>query len=1128
MFKIAIAGGGIGGSAIISLLRGDPNAQLVGVYENKQEAPGIVLARKWNIPAFADIQSLVSVKPDMVINVTGDTNITNEIRSAFKNRIEVIEGFGARFLWEIIEKQKRAKIEVIKTEADLKILYNLAANLCSANSLKDFYEMMLSKAIDITDAPAGSITIYESGQLKLIASKGLSKRFIENMAWSILPEALIEKVLNKKEPAELSDTSKVDFSNNPAILSEKIRAILAHPILLRGEVAGILYINDFKPRKFSERQKTSLTLATAIIAIAIDRFALIRGLDEYRIKFSNLIESCNDIVLITDSNGLIISNNESATELLGYTRDDILGKTITSIIKNGDTASSIKKGLERKAYLKGHEVTVVDSKGREFDVKLNAAVLKDKFDTNFGGIFVLHSLKEELYLKSALENKTKELEELNINLEKKVLQRTDELERTNKELERLNQIKGRFIANISHELRTPLNLILGFSNVLLEKTFGPLTDNQDRYARNIHSAGKHLLELINNVLDIAKIEAGKYEMVYETFRVSDLMEDVLNIMQPFAESKSIEIDVQTEEDVDLITADRIKIKQILYNLISNAIKFTPEGGKTGIKISREDNPEASNAWSQPNIECLKFSVWDTGVGIGPDDKDRIFDEFEQVDTTLSREYGGAGLGLALSKKLVEIHGGNISVESDLGKGSIFSFTVPVTSPVEAIKPEEPEAIGLNFPWMKEEAPLILVVEDDTATAELLTIHLAQAGYKVAHAFNGEEAIEKAGHLKPFAITLDVMLPKKDGWEVLQELKTDPQTSDIPVIIHSIVDNKDLAFALGATDYLLKPLDKDALFSKLDEINIAKGKLTIPISILVIESEESVANYFKEIFEPQGFLIYTASGGKRGIDLATALRPSLILMDFSLPDMLGFDVIKELKVNHSTKNIPIFILTERDISVEDRISLVGKIERIVRKQAFDTKELIGHIKELEVLYPKRAGLIDELTGVFSHRYFQIRLAQEVERASRYKLPLNLVLLDIDFFGQYVKNHGEYYGNIVLKKVSELLRKNIRGSDVVVRYGGDAFAIMLPNTVISAGLSLSNRFNAIIKNYPFLHEESQPKGKITASVGIVFLDGQTTEEFILCAERALSIAINKGGNRVEVYSREQDEKEKVGPY
>lgn len=1128
MFKLAIAGGNIGGSALISLLRGDPNTELVGIYEKKQDTPGVILARKWDIPVFEDIKSLSTVNPEIIINVTGDPNLSNEMRLAFGSRIEVIEGVGARLLWEIIEKQKRAKIEAHRTVEDQKIIFNLASKLGLAETLEDFLGMILEKALEIANAPAGSITIYENEEMRLVASKGLSRRFTENKAWSVMPGGLTAAIINNKKVISINDTLKMNYTrNNPALTRENIRALLAFPVVLKDKAVGILYIDDFKPRQFSERQKASLALLASLISISIDRYALIKDMEKLRLKLSTLLEASNDIVLIVDPCGLISFFNEKAAEVLNYAKEDLTGRAIGSLIKDSFW-DVVQKELDRKSALTNYEVTIIGFGGKEFDAVLNAVVLKDPGGISSGSIFVLKSLKEERDLKKALGDKTKALEELNENLEKKVIERTEELEKINRELEHANQLKGRFLANISHELRTPLNSILGFSDVILEKTFGDLTENQERYVRNIYSSGKHLLELINNILDIAKIEAGKYEMVYETFSIDDVTGEVMNIMKSFADNKFIEIAVSIGESIGTITADRVKLKQILYNLFSNAIKFTPEGGMVGIDVSKEENVDGRYPWALPCLEFVKFSIWDTGVGIDPEDKDRIFDEFEQVNSSLSREYGGAGLGLALTKKLVELHGGNITVESKLGEGSIFSFMIPVTSPVEAIGPETVEAVSLNFPWMKEEAPLILVVEDNLSTTELLTLHLTQAGYKVAHAFDGEEALEKAKNLKPFAITLDVMLPKKDGWEVLQELKSDQRTTDIPVIIHSIVDNKDLAFALGATDYLLKPLDKDALISKLEEITVAKGKRVLPTSALIIESEDEVANYFKEIFEPQGFLIYTAPDGKKGIELAMALRPGVILLDFTLPDMLGFDVIKNIKENPATKDIPIFILTEKDISVEDRMSLLGKIERIVQKHAFDTKELVGHIKELEMLYPRRAGLIDELTGVFSHRYFQIRLAQEVERATRYKLPLNLVLLDIDFFGQYVKEHGEYYGNMVLKKVAELLRKNIRGSDVVVRYGGDAFAVILPNTIISAGLSLSNRFNAIIKNYPFLNEESQPKGRITASVGIVILEDQTTEEFILCAEKALALAIKKGGDRVEVFSREQDKTEEVIQY
>jgi diguanylate cyclase (GGDEF)-like protein len=380
-----------------------------------------------------------------------------------------------------------------------------------------------------------------------------------------------------------------------------------------------------------------------------------------------------------------------------------------------------------------------------------------------------------------------------------------------------------------------------------------------------------------------------------------------------------------------------------------------------------------------------------------------------------------------------------------------------------------------------------------------------------HAYDGVEAVSKAKELRPFVITLDVMLPRKDGWEVLQSLKADIDTRDIPVIIHSIIDNKDLAYALGASDYILKPVDKTVLLSKLGEISLF-SKRNLPVSALLISDDRETRDYIAGMFEGKGFLFHSASGEEKGMELAAATKPHMILIDLNT---CGFELIKRLKGNVTTMAIPIFAITNRDLPLEERQNLTGQIERILQKDSLVAQDLIMHLKDIEMLHPKRAGLIDELTGLFNHRYFNLRLAQEVCRAVRYGLPLTLVLLDIDNFGHYTKTKGDHHGNLVLKKVAELLNRNMRGSDIVVRYGADAFSVILPNTFIAPGVTLSKRFHAIIRDYPFPHEEVQPKGRITVSIGVVAFKDQTPEELIRCSEIALSKALQKGGNTMEVY-------------
>lgn len=285
MVRLAVAGGGISGSALISLLRGDSSASLVGVFESKTEAPGVVLARKWNIPVYSDLESFVASNPEVVVNVSGDPELSDKIRSTFKYRIEVIEGVGARFLWEIIEKQKRAKIEVIKTLADQKIIYTLSAQLCAASSSEEYFSLLLAKTLDIMDAPAGSITVYDGKRMRLAASKGLSRRFLESNPWDLRPGGIADHVFQTKEYIELADLQAGNYTDAPVLIAEKIKSVLAYPVTQTGKFSGILYIDDFKPRQYSERQKASLALVTGVMALALDRFGLIKELEEFRLKF---------------------------------------------------------------------------------------------------------------------------------------------------------------------------------------------------------------------------------------------------------------------------------------------------------------------------------------------------------------------------------------------------------------------------------------------------------------------------------------------------------------------------------------------------------------------------------------------------------------------------------------------------------------------------------------------------------------------------------------------------------------------------------------------------------------------------------------------------------------------------
>ncbi|MBF8277050.1 MAG: Histidine kinase [Candidatus Brocadiaceae bacterium] len=504
------------------------------------------------------------------------------------------------------------------------------------------------------------------------------------------------------------------------------------------------------------------------------------------------------------------------------------------------------------------------------------------------------------------------------------------LEEKNREVERANQAKSEFLANMSHELRTPLNSIIGFSEVLEDQIFGELNETQKKYIHNINTSGMHLLQLINDVLDLSKVEAGKMSLQCEDFPISAALLDIKTFMKNELDKKNLSFDVEIDERLASINADKQKVRQIMLNLLSNAVKFTPQGGK--IKVSAK----GVNG-------VVQISVIDTGIGIKPEDIKRIFARFQQLDSKTAREYQGTGLGLALTRKFVEMHGGKIWVESKLGKGSTFTFTIPLRPKSKTLQKEATHSDALEN---GNKCPLILVVEDDQKSSELLQGYLTSEGYKTATAWTGKEAVDKAKELKPMAITLNVNLAGENGWKALEKLKETPETKDIPVIIVSMVEERDRGFSLGAVDFLVKPITREQLVQTLKRHGLTVGTETGPVHILVVDDEPKTVELVAAVLEAEGYCVQKAYGGQEGIDLAIRQGYDLIILDLMMPKVDGFDVVEELKRHAGSKDVPIIIATAKDLTEEDLLRLRGKVESIAQKGRFSKEELLRDIKRIE--------------------------------------------------------------------------------------------------------------------------------------------------------------------------------------
>jgi len=517
-----------------------------------------------------------------------------------------------------------------------------------------------------------------------------------------------------------------------------------------------------------------------------------------------------------------------------------------------------------------------------------------------------------------------ELRQLNENLEKLVAERTAQLEKAHDEAIQANMIKSQFLANMSHELRTPLNAIIGYSEMLTEEAEDMGEPSFVEDLGKISKSGKHLLALINDILDISKIEAGKMDVYFEPCDLSELVHDVIATVRPLTESNGNRLETIAPEGQML--TDVTKLRQVLINLLSNASKFTKEGAIV-FEVCRQ---------SRDGVEGYSFSVRDTGIGMTQPQMDKLFQPFSQADSSTTRKYGGTGLGLVISKRFCQIMGGDIDVESTPGQGSVFTCWLPAmppaeTSPLEQLTIQPEHAEGAD-------GCCILLIDDEPINQRILKKYLAREGWTLAFAETGQEGLRLSKQLRPSVICLDILMPSMDGWSVLSALKSDPELADIPVVIVSMTNDKQLGYALGASEFLTKPLHQDKLVEVINKhITSSKDR-----SILVVEDDPITSDLMTKLLRKEGYAVTEARNGRVALDCLTKNTPSLILLDLMMPEMDGFQFAAELRKHEVWSAIPIVVLTARSMTTGERTKLNGYVNGVIQKGAFDHKALLAEI------------------------------------------------------------------------------------------------------------------------------------------------------------------------------------------
>jgi signal transduction histidine kinase/DNA-binding response OmpR family regulator len=511
--------------------------------------------------------------------------------------------------------------------------------------------------------------------------------------------------------------------------------------------------------------------------------------------------------------------------------------------------------------------------------------------------------------------------------------------------EEANRTKSEFLANMSHELRTPLNAIIGYSEILEEDAL----DNGQEFLINdikkIRNAGKHLLSLINDVLDLAKIESGKVDLYLESFDINKMVQEIADTIRPVCEKNKNKLVTNCPSNIGLMRSDFTKVRQSLFNLLSNASKFTQAG-----EVKLDIVQKVVKSPTGETQKFLHFIVKDTGIGMKPEHCKKLFQAFSQADSSTTRKYGGTGLGLAITQKFVVMLGGEIDVESEYGLGSTFTLKLPQTSHPMTTQSDvvnqsdvfdDSTATITATVFNPLQTKTVLVIDDNLHDRKFLHRYLSGEGYNVVMAVNGKQGLQIAKEIVPDMITLDVMMPEMDGWETLVALKNDPFLANIPVVMSSIIEDRHLAQTLGAVDYLSKPVEKDRLLRVVDKY-ISKS---VQGHILVIEDDPDMLEVTCEVLVQAGWEIRAAETGAEAIEIIQENPPILILLDLMMPDMDGFEVVKRLRYHPKWQLIPIIVITSIELSSSEHAQLSNQVKNVFLKGDYEIKDLLDEVSEV---------------------------------------------------------------------------------------------------------------------------------------------------------------------------------------